>query len=31
MQTPFEGVCFGHALYKACQCAIFDEKVSYGL
>jgi hypothetical protein len=26
--APSEGVCFGHALSKACQYAIFDEKVN---
>ncbi len=31
MQAPFEGVCFGHALSKACQYAIFDEKITSGL
>ncbi len=29
--APFEGVCFGHALFKACQYATFNEKVSLGL
>jgi len=29
--APFEGVCFGHALFKACQYGIFDEKISLGL
>jgi hypothetical protein len=27
----FEGVCFGHALSKACQYATFNEKVILGL
>ncbi len=26
--TPFEGVCFRHALFKAYQYATFDEKLS---
>jgi hypothetical protein len=29
--TPFEGVCFGHALLKVCQHATSNEKVSSGL
>jgi hypothetical protein len=29
--APFEGVCFGHALSKACQYATSNEKVSLGL
>jgi hypothetical protein len=29
--APFEGVCFGHALSKACQYATFNEKESFGL
>jgi hypothetical protein len=29
--APFKNVCFGHALSKACQYAIFDENVSLGL
>jgi len=29
--APFEGVCFGHALSKACQYATFDEKVNSSL
>jgi hypothetical protein len=29
--APFEGVCFGHALFKACQYAIFSEKIRLGL
>jgi len=31
MYAPFEGVCFGHALSKACQYAISDEKVNSNL
>ncbi len=31
MHAPFEDVCFGHALSKACQYATFDEKISFGL
>jgi hypothetical protein len=31
MHAPFEGVCFGHALSKACQYANFDEKINFGL
>jgi len=31
MYAPFEGVCFGHALFKACQYATFDEKVNSNL
>jgi hypothetical protein len=31
MQAPFEGVCFGHALFKACQYATSDIKKSFGL
>jgi hypothetical protein len=31
MHAPFEGVCFGHALSKACQYATSNDKVSYGL
>jgi len=26
--APFEGVYFGHALFKTCQYAISDEKVT---
>ncbi len=29
--APFKCVCFGHALFKACQYAISDEKVILGL
>jgi hypothetical protein len=29
--APFESVCFRHALFKACQYAISDEKVNLGL
>jgi len=29
--APFKCVCFGHALLKACQYVIFDEKVILGL
>jgi hypothetical protein len=29
--APFEGVCFGHALSKACQYATFDENVNSSL
>jgi hypothetical protein len=29
--APFESVCFGHALFKACQYATFDEKVNSSL
>jgi hypothetical protein len=29
--APFEGVCFGHALFKVCQYAISNEKVSSSL
>jgi hypothetical protein len=26
--APCEGDCFGHAVFKTCQYATFDEKVS---
>jgi hypothetical protein len=29
--ASFEGVCFGHALSKACQYVTSNEKVSLGL
>jgi hypothetical protein len=29
--APFEGVCFGHALFKVCQYATSNEKVSSSL
>jgi hypothetical protein len=29
--APFEGVCFGHALFKICQYAISNGKVSSSL
>ncbi len=29
--TPFEGVCFGHAFFKTCQYAIYNEKISSSL
>jgi hypothetical protein len=29
--APFEGVCFGHALFKACQYATSNEKINLGL
>jgi hypothetical protein len=28
---PFNGYCFGHALLKVCQYAIFYDKVARGL
>jgi hypothetical protein len=31
MQAPFEGVCFGHAFFKVCQYATFNEKISFSL
>jgi hypothetical protein len=31
MHAPFEGVCFVHDLFKACQYATSDGKVSSGL
>jgi hypothetical protein len=31
MQTPFEGVCFGHALFKVRQYATSNEKISSSL
>jgi hypothetical protein len=27
LNESFQGVCFGHALEKACQCATINEKV----
>jgi hypothetical protein len=29
--APFEDVCFGHALLKACQYATSNEKISFVL
>jgi len=31
MYAPFEGVCFGHALSKACQYATSNEKIFFNL
>jgi len=31
MQAPFEGVCFSHALSKACQYVTSNEKVNSSL
>jgi hypothetical protein len=31
IQAPFEGVCFGHALFKAWQYTTFDENVNFRL
>jgi len=30
-QQVYEGTCFGHVLFKACQYATNDDKVSMGL
>ncbi len=27
----YEGTCFRHVMFKACQCAMNDDKVSMGL
>ncbi len=31
LQWVYEGTCFGHVLFKTCQYATNDDKVSMGL
>ncbi len=31
LEESFHGTCFGHALFKACQCVATNEKVCKGL
>jgi hypothetical protein len=31
MEESFQGTCFGHAFFKACQCGIAKGKVSKSL
>jgi hypothetical protein len=31
LSTPFVGTCWGHAMFKCCQCAANDSKVCIGL